>query len=96
MHVYILTINVHMKLSKWFQLISMSYSSCCVCQSELHGDSVFKDGQSMWRNSQDFSVALSYYSDAEGHFDDLYRVAQSRCISSPIHEVDVFMRDFIA
>lgn len=50
----------------------------------------------VWRNSQDFSVALSYYSDAEGHFDDLYRVAQSRCISGPVHDVDVFMRDFIA
>lgn len=85
-----------MKLSKWFQFISMSYSSCCVCQSELHGDSVFKDGQRVWRNSQDFTVALSYYSYAEGRFGDLYRVAQSRLISSPCHEVDVFMSDFIA
>lgn len=50
----------------------------------------------VWRNSQDFSVALSYYSDAEGHVDDLYRVAQSRRISGPVHDVDVFMRDFIA
>lgn len=95
-HACIPTMNVHMKLSKWFQLISMFYSSCCVCQNELHGNSVFKDGQRVWRNSQDFSVALSYYSYAEGHFDDLYRVGQSRLISSPIHEVDVFMRDFIA
>lgn len=73
----------------------MSYSSCCISQDELHGDSVFKDGQRVW-SSQDSVVVLPHYSDAEGLIDDLYIVAQNGLIGSPIHEVDVFMRDFIA
>jgi hypothetical protein len=50
----------------------------------------------VWNSSQYSFVALPQYSDAEGIFDDLYIVTQTGFLSSSIHEVVVFRRDFIS